>query len=130
MSLKTTIRLSLEWAIRCFTKEHVYNIPVRALRINEEAIEFAQACLVSREKMHKLVDAVYNRPKGEVKDEVTHLLMTTVVFCAAHGLDPEQLLEDEVSRVLSQPPDRWIKRNTEKNILGFGIDPADKRDGI
>lgn len=29
-------KLALEWAVRCFGAEHVYNNPVRTLRLAEE----------------------------------------------------------------------------------------------
>jgi hypothetical protein len=59
----------MEWVKRCFGDQA--NDPgVRALRLAEEAIEFAQAVGVDRVKLQQLITYVYDRPAGNPAQEL------------------------------------------------------------
>ena len=58
-------RLACEWAVRAFGLDHVANIPTRALRILEEAVELCQAVGVPQDKVDLCTDTVYKRPSDE-----------------------------------------------------------------
>jgi len=96
------LRIAHKWAVRCFGIEHVSNVGSRSLRTGEEAIELMQCGGVSRALAHQLVDSVYDRPIGSMCQEIGGVLLTTTVLCAALGLDPDQLLETELCRVLTR----------------------------
>lgn len=118
--MKDLAKLTLDWAVRSFGAEHVYNKSVRALRLAEEAIELAQALGVSREKMHEQVDAVFNRPVGEPWQEMGGVMVTATILClATFSHYPDEALFDELRRVLEKSPEHFAKRNEEKIKLGL-----------
>lgn len=113
-------QLAFDWGMRCFTPEHMYNRPVRALRLAEEAVETAQVCEVPIEMMHTLVDVVYSRQRGSLRQELGGVLLTTAVLTLAAGEgDPEEVFFDELARVLRKTPEHFAKRNEEKLQLGL-----------
>lgn len=108
-------RLACEWAVRAFGRDHVANAPVRALRILEEAVELCQAFKVPPEKVAACVEIVYSRPPGDPVQELGGVLLTTNILCAALGnIEPDDLLEMELARVLAKSPEHFAKRNLEK----------------
>lgn len=111
--------LALDWAIRCFGRDHVYDQGTRTLRIAEEAVELIQAADIPKEKALQLVEMVYARPKGHVTQEIGGVLMTTTVLCAAHGVDPKFMFLNELRRVLAKDTAHFAKRNQEKIDLGM-----------
>lgn len=113
------MRLVFEWGVRAFGSSHMYNRSLRALRCAEEVIELAQALRVPKEKLHELVDIVYSRPVGDPQQEVGGVLVTLYVLCTAMGMSPEDVFENELSRVLSKPAEHYTKRNQEKIDLGL-----------
>lgn len=117
--MRATITLALQWAIRAFGQEHVYNSRIRALRVAEEAVELAQACMVPKEKLIELVNIVYCRPVGDPAQELGGIYMTTHIMCARLGYDPDIVFEMELARVLDKPAEYYTKRNQEKLDLGL-----------
>lgn len=117
--MKDTVQLALDWAIRCFGHDHVYNRPIRALRVAEEAVELAQALHVDKDKLHELIDIVYARKAGKPTQEIGGVLMTLNVLCAAHNIDPDEAFLTELRRVLAKPADHFTKRNQDKIDMGL-----------
>jgi len=117
--MKPTAQLALDWAIRSFGSDHVNDIPVRALRLAEEAVELAQAAGVSKDKMHALIDIVYSRPVGDLRQEIGGVMMTTTVLCAVLREDTDYYFETELRRVLAKSPEHFAKRNQDKIDLGL-----------
>lgn len=117
--MKDTVRIALDWAIRCFGREHVENLPIRALRVAEEAAELAQAAGVPKETMLDLVEIVYARSKGDAVQEIGGVLMTINVLCASISLDPDEVFLAELRRVLRKTPEHFAARNKEKIDLGL-----------
>lgn len=112
--MRATAQIALDWARRCFGAEHVSNVPIRCLRLTEEAVELAQAAGIPKDKMLDLVDIVYSRPKGEIAQEIGGVMMTATVLCAALGLDTDHFFEIELRRVLAKSTDHFAKRNQDK----------------
>lgn len=117
--MKPLHALALDWAIRCFGSEHVSDLPTRALRTAEEAVELAQACGVGMEKMFDLVRVVYSRPRGSPVQEIGGIMLTVAVLCAVRGYDPDELFLTELRRVLDKPADHFAKRNQDKLDMGL-----------
>lgn len=76
-----------EWTTECFGTEAAMHVVDRSHRFTEEALELAQATGTTREDAHKLVDYVYDRPTGEVSNEVGGVLLTTAALCTALGIN-------------------------------------------
>lgn len=119
MDVKFLSQIVWEWGIRCFGKEHMTTIRVRALRAAEEMIELNQACRVDADKLHELIDIVYARPVGEKTKEFGGVMVTTMVLARALEIDLEYWTEREVLRILSKDPKIFGARNQEKVDLGL-----------
>jgi hypothetical protein len=117
--MKPIAIIALDWAIRCFGRDHVYNAPTRSLRVAEEAIELVQAFDVPKEKALELVEMVYARPKGTPRQEIGGVMMTITVMCATMGYDTDDVLLTELRRVLEKSPEHFAARNQEKIDLGM-----------
>lgn len=116
---ETRQNVCVAWGLRAFGPEHVHSVPQRALRFFEECCELVQACGTDRETAHRLLDFVYNRPKGTVANELGGVGVTTMMLAASAGLSAELCELEEVLRVLSKDPAEFTKRNEEKNAAGF-----------
>lgn len=117
--MKPTTTIALEWAVRSFGQDHVYNFPIRALRLVEEAVELAQAHGLPKEKVLELVEIVYSRPAGDPDQELGGVAMTATVLAAAHGHDLDAFFEVELRRVLAKPSKHFAQRNQDKIKLGL-----------
>lgn len=84
-------QIAWDWGVRCFGAAHMANIPLRALRMIEEAVEAGQALGLNRAQLHLLVEEVYKRPSGDVEQEVGGGFVTMRMLCCALGADPEHL---------------------------------------
>jgi hypothetical protein len=103
------------WVRKVFTEAESKNAPERSLRVVEEAVELSQACGVDSETLHRLVDYVCSRPIGEAPKEIAGCLVTVYAAAAALGVDAQEELEKEISRI-HQPEviDRVRRRQHEK----------------
>lgn len=119
MSVQLMARIATDWARRCFGSDHVSNLPMRALRTLEECTELAQSLGLERATAIQCVNTIYDRPVGEPQQEIGATLLTTVILCESMGLDPVEMLERELRRVLKKSPDHFAKRNQEKIDLGL-----------
>jgi hypothetical protein len=118
--MKPVNQIALDWACRSFGADHVYNLPIRALRLAEEAVELAQAHRVPKEKLLDLVEIVYARPQGDPYQELGGVAMTATILAAAQqGHDLEDFLLAELLRVLAKPTQQFAKRNQDKIDLGL-----------
>lgn len=117
--MKATTKIAVDWACRSFGADHVYNFPIRALRLTEEAVELAQAYGLPKEKVLDLVEIVYGRPPGKPEQELGGVMMTATVLAGAHGHDPDRYFEIELRRVLAKSSDHFAKRNQDKIDLGL-----------
>mgnify|MGYP001571889193 CR=1 FL=1 len=110
-----------QWALACFGFNHVTNIRERGCRFVEEALELGQICSVSREDAHALVEYVYDRPAGHVKQEIGGVQVTLACIAAVVGISMEDAGEQELARVL-QPEVMAIVRakQAQKAKAGFG----------
>lgn len=123
--MSTLSRIAHDWAVRCFSLDHIQNRALRSLRTVEESIELCQALGVPKEKVLLAVDTVYSRPVGEPEQEIGGVLLTTVIMCESMHLEADELLERELRRVLQKSPEHFAKRNQEKLSLGLETAPAD-----
>jgi hypothetical protein len=104
-----------EWVREVFDDTTASNIPERALRAAEEAIELTQACGVDAETVHRLVDYVFGRPCGEPAREIAGCLVTLYAAASALGVDAGAEFERELTRIW-QPEviERCRRRQSEK----------------
>jgi len=96
MSFQTKVN---NWVIECFGEEILFDKHERGQRFIEEAIELVQSTGLSRETVLKLVDYVYNRPVGEVYQEVGGVIVTLAALCTCFGENLEVCKQLELSRI-------------------------------
>lgn len=115
-------RLAADWAVRSFGPTHVTNLPERSLRGVEESIELCQSLNVPKDKVLLAVETVYSRPIGSPMQEIGGVLLTANILCAVMQLEPDDMLEMELARVLGKSVAHMAARNAEKLALGLTCD--------
>ena len=109
----------LAWAREAFGPEESSSIVHRGLRLLEEAVEAAQAAGVDRAQAHRLLEYVYDRPVGELPQELGGLGITLLALSAAAGLDADACEQREFDRIMALAPEHFRQRNARKNAAGF-----------
>jgi hypothetical protein len=109
----------VDWGTECFGAEHMADHKVRALRLLEEAVEFAQSVDAPVEQCAKLVEYVYSRPKGHPSQELGGVGVGWVAAAAALEDSALQLLRIEIERVMNKPRIHFTQRNQNKLNAGF-----------
>jgi len=107
------------WARAAFGEAEATGIPQRGLRLLEEAIEAFQACGGDEAIAHKLVKYVFERPPGQIGQELGGVAVTVLALAAAAGLSADEEECREIHRVLSKPISEFTQRNASKNAAGF-----------
>jgi NTP pyrophosphatase (non-canonical NTP hydrolase) len=107
------------WVNDAFGLEQARSIEYRALRFFEEAVELAQATGASQKMLERILDYVYSRPPGAVRQELGGVGLTLLALASAIGVSADGAEQDELARVLAKPIEHFTRRNEEKNGLGF-----------
>lgn len=108
-----------DWCIAAFGREQAVSLAQRGIRLVEEAIEAAQASGCERDMVHKLVDYVFDRPVGELHQELGGVGVGALALAAAAGLSADECEAREVARILAKPLAHFAARNEAKNAAGF-----------
>ncbi|WP_063904929.1 hypothetical protein [Burkholderia ubonensis] len=87
------------WMLACFGAKISADKLERNHRFFEEAGELVQACGMTREEAHALVDYTWSRPVGETTQEVGGVMVTLAALCLANELDMHAAGETELARV-------------------------------
>lgn len=125
-------RTATGWALMCFGKVVVESREERADRVLEETLELMQAAGMAKERVLQLVEYVYNRPVGELPQEVGGTLVTLAAFCSAHGLKMEDLARDELVRCMSKTSQIRAKHLLKRQAgvsMGLG-ESAEAQEGM
>lgn len=105
-----------DWTLACFGEEITRDKVERNQRFFEEACELVQACKMTREDAHILVDYVYDKPVGEIKQESGGVSLTHAALCNAQEIDMSDCAFTELSRVWGKVEQiREKQRNKPKN---------------
>ncbi len=88
------------WMIDCFGEEIAADRLERADRFIEEALELAQTWpAFTADRAHALVDYVFSRPVGEIKQEVGGVMVTLAALCNTAEIDIQHSMNTEVARI-------------------------------
>lgn len=87
------------WIKECFGIEVASDHAERSHRFLEEALELVQVAGCTKSEVLQLVDYVFDRPKGEVKQEVGGVMVTLASLCSAHGINMHECGEEELKLV-------------------------------
>jgi hypothetical protein len=95
-SFQTKVR---DWCICCFGETISNDKVERNHRFLEESLELVQSLGCTADEAHQLVDYVFNRPVGEVNQELGGVMVTIAALAAANGLDFASAGDTELTRV-------------------------------
>jgi hypothetical protein len=115
--MNTLAKLMLHWAHSTFGPVAL-NPVERSLRVVEEACELAQADGCDKATLHAIIERTYGRPIDSPYKELGGLLVTVYARCGLDGFDPEEVLNAEVTRVLSKPREHWAAKHDAKAADG------------
>ncbi|MEL4071709.1 hypothetical protein WKW50_16310 [Ochrobactrum sp. GPK 3] len=87
------------WAVMTFGPEVANDITERCDRYVEESMELVQAIGYDRQRAHDLVDYVFDRPVGEVPQEVGGVMVTLAALCSVVDCHPDKLGWVEYNRI-------------------------------
>lgn len=88
-----------EWMLACFGEAIAADRMERNHRFLEESLELVQANGCTQSEAHQLVDYVFNRPIGELEQEVGGVMVTLAALCGASGTDMHKCGDTELDRV-------------------------------
>lgn len=104
----------LDWVSACFPdREGIMDPKERNLRFLEEALELVQAGGLDRKDVEAMTAHVFDRPGGELSQEVGGVMVCLAALCAAHRLDMMAEAETELARVWTKI-DRIREKQAEK----------------
>lgn len=87
------------WMLECFGAEISSDRIERNHRFFEEAAELVQANGMTRSEAHQLVDYTFDRPVGDLHQEVGGVMVTLAALCLASGADMHAAAETELARI-------------------------------
>ena len=103
----------LPWMLECFGVAISKDWVERNHRFIEEALELVQACGMGKADALTLVDYVYDRPIGEVKQEVGGVMVTLAALCLANNVDMHECGEEELLRIWTKVESIREKQKTK-----------------
>lgn len=89
------------WTLRCFDHAVKDDKEERCHRYYEESTELVHASGYTREQAHAMVDYVFDRPIGDLPNEVGGASVTLAALCEANGVDMVQATIDEITNIES-----------------------------
>lgn len=104
-----------EWMLKCFGPTTQFDKTERNYRFFEEATELVQACGMSKEDCYKLVDYVYNRPVGEVEQEIGGVMVTLAALTTVQQTNLKHCAGKEWERI-HKNMDLIRRKQAEKTI--------------
>lgn len=110
-----------DWVLTTFGNENPL-LYERALRMLEEAVETTQCCKVPRDQVHRLIDYVYDRPVGDISQEIGGTAVGLLALAAFSGVNSEEALLTELDRIESpEIRAKARRRDLEKQAAGVGV---------
>lgn len=88
----------VRWCKEAFGEKDARDKRMRALRFIEEGLELVQATGLSREEAKRVLDYVYDRPKGEIAQEIGGTMVALAALVGAHDLSMYTCGENELIR--------------------------------
>lgn len=114
-----------EWCTAAFGHSNATRLPMRAMRFLEEAVELFQTIPgVSKKDAQKVLDHVFERKVGGIRNEFGGVGITLLAFAEAAGINADECELQELERVKTKDLSHFARRNEEKNAAGLFIPPT------
>jgi NTP pyrophosphatase (non-canonical NTP hydrolase) len=107
------------WTRKVFGTEVATHKPTRLFRFIEEAVELVQAGGATRDQVMAVVDYVFNRPVGEVKQEVGGVMVTLAALCNAFDVNMNAEGTAELERVQSEEMIEKIRKKQQSKLFNI-----------
>jgi hypothetical protein len=112
----TAYQLNIEaWTHACFGADIATNVHERNYRFLEESLELVQAGGLSKEEALAMVNHVFDRPPGELEQEVGGTIVTLASFCNARKISLEAAAVTELNSVIANI-DRIREKHKNKKL--------------
>lgn len=115
------------WMMACFGAEIAADKLERNDRFIEEALELVQASGYTKDRAHALVEYVFDRPQGDINQEVGGVMVTLAAHCLAHGVDMHAAAETELARIWTKV--EQIRAKQAAKPTGSALPIAASEDG-
>lgn len=117
-------RQILQWACQTFGTETAANTGERISRFAEESLELMQSAGMDKTAVLKLVNYVYSRPAGEIKQEIGQVGVSLLGYAEHIGISAEAEEAEEqaeFNRIRSLPIKHWLSRQNAKAKKGIAL---------
>ena len=111
------------WVRKTFGDKIMDDEVERGRRVLKEAVELAQVEGVTRQDAHKIIDAVFKKPKGELSQELGGVIVTLLAACARHEIRLDDIARAEIDRVQKGDGKKFRDKQATKSALGIGERP-------
>jgi NTP pyrophosphatase (non-canonical NTP hydrolase) len=88
-----------DWMRQCFDDPAKRSKKERAMRFMEESVELAQAAGLSLAEISEVMLYVFDRPVGELRQEVGGVQVTLAALCNEFGIDMIDQAIEEIHRI-------------------------------
>ena len=108
----------LRWVKDTFG-DRALNPKERGARLVEEALELGQACGLEYPEVGAIVDRVFSRPSGTLKQEIGGVQICLEALAEYYGIEVDDCTNDEFYRIMRLPPDYFEKKYADKESAGI-----------
>ena len=106
-----------QWFYKCFPSHNIKSLKKeRSLRFAEESIELLQATGLSKEQVLAIVDSVYNKPSGDVLDELGDALLAINLLACSENISTHIAAAWCMARVSTDSAINIIRKKQEGKI--------------
>lgn len=106
------------WVRSRFGDSVAENLCERTARLLEEAAELAQACGLPENVGRSILDRVFANEPDDPDRELGGVLVTTIAYAEAAGVDLEELALRELERIERVPVQETLERHAAKREAG------------
>lgn len=96
---RTTQERVASWAKECFGYDLLMDHTERASRHLEEAAETIQAAGLSRGAAHQIIDMVFDKAPGDIRQEIAGSMVTLLALAEAFAVDASAEVDREIERI-------------------------------
>jgi NTP pyrophosphatase (non-canonical NTP hydrolase) len=115
-----------DWVFRTFGVEVALDKKERIVRFLEEALELSQSCGLTVTECKAMVDYVFDRPIGELSQEVGGVMTCLAALCSTNGIDMGAAADTELKRILTKTDEIREKQKRKLHFkYGTPSAPAD-----
>ncbi len=111
----------LQWAITTFGTSTADNTGERIRRFAEEAVELAQAVGLDKQAMLDILEHVYAKPAGNIKQEIGQVGVSLLGVAEHLNISADREEHAEFERLKSLPAHYWQARQNAKADKGIGL---------